>query len=304
MSHLCKLRKKLTNLTNVHPLISFVIMVVLFGCLYWLVWVIDMDSFIINDREGTRILEYIADEKEEPILSLSYKRERLENVIKREIFVNEEISKASISEKNVEDSLRSLCHFFQESKMNAYKKDSASRFETYNQQLDSLIHMKEYITSRLDSAQKEILGVYLSNMDVEIANIRLKKSSEDLILIKKYAHGNIYYNDELEHKINKIQDSLNTIRHNLDVLRVDSLSSIRQEYMSAFSDLKKTLFSTINPLDFIFYSLGIATTTTFGDFTANSIFIKILTSLELIFGIFLIARLVGNLQKKQNNKEE
>ena len=134
-------------------------------------------------------------------------------------------------------------------------------------------------------------------MDINIADIRLKKATEDLALIKKYAEGNIYHNVELECKINGIQDSLNAIRHTLTILRQDSIPSIRQEYFSAYSDLKKTLFEAISPLDLIFYSLGIATTTTFGDFTVNSLPLKFLTSLELILGILLIACLIANFRK-------
>ncbi|WP_295858205.1 potassium channel family protein [uncultured Fibrobacter sp.] len=263
-----------------------------------------MDSFIINDREGSKILEYIIGEDDEPILSLSYKRERLENVIKREILINKKISDTSAKASNIEDSLLLFIKNFQESKMLAYKEDSASRFETYNRQIDSLNRIKSFITFHLDSVQKNMIDVYLSRIDVNIADIRLKKSSEDLILIKKYVEGNIYYNEELELKINSTQDSLNTIRRNLDILRIDSLSSVREEYGSAKHDLQKTLFKIISPFDFLFYSLGIATTTTFGDFTPNNIVIKLLTSLELIIGIFLIACLVGKLQKRRSSKQE
>lgn len=279
-------------------------MVAIFGIIYYGIWLFNMDSFIINDREGSKILEYIIGEDDEPILSLSYKRERLENVIKREILINKKISDTSAKASNIEDSLLLFIKNFQESKMLAYKEDSASRFETYNRQIDSLNRIKSFITFHLDSVQKNMIDVYLSRIDVNIADIRLKKSSEDLILIKKYVEGNIYYNEELELKINSTQDSLNTIRRNLDILRIDSLSSVREEYGSAKHDLQKTLFKIISPFDFLFYSLGIATTTTFGDFTPNNIVIKLLTSLELIIGIFLIACLVGKLQKRRSSKQE
>ena len=300
------IKRTLTTISNKlreHPLRNYIFMILIFGAIYYIVWLFSMDSFIINDREGSKILEYIVDEKQEPILSLSSKRERLENVIKRDRLISKKISENSANEKNIEDSLHLLIKVFQESKMLAYQKDSASRFETYNRQLDSLTSLKNLITSSLDSVQKNNIGTYLSYVDINIADIRLKKSTEDLLLIKKYVEGNTYYNEELEHKINSINDSLNTIRHNLDILRLDSLSSIRQEYASAFSDLKETMTETINPLDFLFYSIGIATTTTFGDFTANSIFIKFLTSLELIIGIFLIACLVGKLQIRLVNEK-
>lgn len=292
----------INTILGTHPFVYYIIMIFAFAGIYYIAWLCNMDSFIINDKEGSKILEFISDEKEEPILSLSYKRERLENAIKREMFVNKKISEASISEKNVEDSLRSLIIFFQESKMKAYQKDSASRFETYDRQLDSLIRLKRYITSRLDSAQKEEIGVFLSNMDVKIADIRLRKSNEDLILIKKYVSGNKYYNEELEHRINNVQDSLNKIRYNLDVLQGDSLPSIWTEHDSALFDLASTLYETVNYFDFLYYSLGIATTTTFGDFTANSGFIKVLTSLELLLGVFLLAHLVGIIQEQQHNR--
>lgn len=136
---------KSINLIKERPFIRFIVMVVMFGFLYYILWLIDMDSFIINDREGSKILEYIVDENKEPILSHNYKRERLEKIIERATLINKKISEASTSENSIDDSLRLLRNHFQESKMLAYKNDSTSRFETYNRQIDSLIHLKDWL---------------------------------------------------------------------------------------------------------------------------------------------------------------
>ncbi|HHT0525037.1 TPA: ion channel [Klebsiella michiganensis] len=57
----------------------------------------------------------------------------------------------------------------------------------------------------------------------------------------------------------------------------------------------------LNFWDFFFYSIGISTTTTFGDLVANSRLIRMLVCIQLLLSILVLANVTQNFLSKNKN---
>ena len=124
--------------------------------------------------------------------------------------------------------------------------------------------------------------------------------------------GNIDYKsmppkkiDSLMHLKKKLWNDEKDTFKRIYELEVDSIPSLNGFLSNKRPLVRELVRKKLNLFDFLFYSLGIATTTTFGDLTANTIIIKILTALELLSCVFLVGYMINILNdklKKNNSK--
>lgn len=71
---------------------------------------------------------------------------------------------------------------------------------------------------------------------------------------------------------------------------------IRNKSQSMLEKLKK---DDLNFLDFLFYSIGISTTTTFGDLLANSRLIRLIVCVQLLLSIIVLANVTQRFLSKK-----
>ena len=87
-------------------------------------------------------------------------------------------------------------------------------------------------------------------------------------------------------------------------LEVDSIPSLNGFLSNKRPLVRELIRKKLNLFDFLLYSLGTATATTFGDLTANTIIIKFFTAFELMICIFIVGYMINLISErlKDGNK--
>lgn len=218
-----------------HPLIMiyfrYLGIIVVFGLIYWGLFNLYPDNFVVNERLATYELDY--EEQSDSISRLfSYHYRELRNASEKREKMIVEADGLERQWKEIKRAIRKLGNI-------DYKSMPPKK-------IDSLMHLKKKL-----------------------------------------------WNDE--------KDTFKRIYE----LEVDSIPSLNGFLSNKRPLVRELVRKKLNLFDFLFYSLGIATTTTFGDLTANTIIIKILTALELLSCVFLVGYMINILNdklKKNNSK--
>lgn len=156
------------------------------------------------------------------------------------------------------------------------------------------IYSKQENTSSPLSLQ---LRVNISDKKVELADINLEKvikeSDINLYFLNNYsdfADSNIRENiSKLEKQFaeeNRKQQKLKELKEETET-ELDNFFS--QEYY------KRVNF--LNFFDFLYYSIGISTTTTFGDIVANTRSVRSFVSLQLFISVIILSAFVEEVTK-------
>lgn len=73
---------------------------------------------------------------------------------------------------------------------------------------------------------------------------------------------------------------------------------LRSAMSETFGSTRSTILSKIGLPDFIYFSACISTTTTFGDITANKPWLRLVVALQIVLGIFILAKMLEAFARK------
>lgn len=288
-------------------LLSYLGCVLLFSIVYYGAWLLKPDSFIINPQLNIRPFQSIDDFlwKDEPNyqtgfhVNLSqYKREYDVYYLK--------ITEAEQQIQNIE-----LNHKYLELRLLELDKKRNSEID---------INFKKYNEKKLEpfkNIEKEL--------EKELAEIEARLPKEvsttgDLDVIKEFGAKRVElakakYNTAVQASVNISQGvtgfisdetwngyrDVSDTREKLYQERYIYEKKIGDTRIKAIDVLKndiELIRSRVGWSDFVFFSVGISTTTTFGDLVANEVITKSLVSIQLFCCLILVAGFLGSVVKQ------
>lgn len=196
-------------------------------------------------------------------------------------------------------------------KKDAYEKcvvrwDSLSRIAS-GMRADSVKMMHERLLggcqSKMDSLKQLIVGkdrteMILEGKYVELAQLRYeyaKKNAEVESYMTKYI--GFFIPDSLSHQIRRCNEDyleLSMEIYDMESLRRNATYRIRQ----AAIDFHRNRLKSVNWVDFLYYSICVSTTVSFGDIAPNNGTTRFVAILELLLCLFIVGFIVDRIIKK------
>lgn len=298
----CKdwLRKIVRN-HFLRAMIIYIIIVVLFATANWLIFCNDSTAFLISDQLNKHIERY---EYLYPDIDLTaYHRNAKDsmpitisdfsNMIRPDL---EKLQSANDSLKKKKAELEicvvqwdSLSHIASKMRSDSVKLIRERLLAGCQAKIDSMKHFME----GKDSTEMIIEGKY-----VELAQFQYeyaKKNAE----IESYFTQYIGYfiPDSLSHQIrscNEISLKLTMEIQDVEGLRRDATSRIRQSAI----DFHKNRLESVSWIDFLYYSICVSTTVSFGDIAPNNGITRFVAILELLICLIIVGYIVDRIIKR------
>lgn len=288
-----------------HPAISYLVIILLFALIYNGTWSFNPDSFVKNNAlNSTPVhdavnLAYANNEvkNEDPVsisrevfaeqiltLTNQYNEIKIENLELEEKLSQQQEKLKKIGERQSVTWGKNTQKYIANS-----LKDLHNTLITKNSERDAILSLK----SKNNSSQ---INVLLAEKNLEIAKVKLEityKENDANVYILSHAGE---FNDP------EVVNQLDTINKEIDETRTKIINNekkkmdIRNKSQSMLVKLKK---DDLNFWDFLFYSIGISTTTTFGDLLANSRVIRFLVCVQLLLSIIVLANVTQRFLSKK-----
>lgn len=193
-----------------------------------------------------------------------------------------------------ESKLDSLCLIIEKTRSIAIEAYKDQTLRTIKYKIDSLrceLHGK-------DSTEMVISGEYLKLTTLELAYAEKNKEVQDNIL----KHYGAFVPIELSLEYQQNHDdkiSLIVAKQNLEQNRRDVSAYIR----NTVALFHKNRRETVGLLDFLYYSVCVSTTTSFGDISPNNTLSRTISLIELLLCVFLIGCMINKISKSLDKKE-
>lgn len=294
----------------------YVSIVTVFSIIYFFFWLIKPDSFIINSELNVHpfygmnrfIME---DEKYDYRTGNGIKNI---SVIKEDIdryFIDLRLNDRKI--KSIESELlkieadRNKVLEIQENEIyestQAYKKKKLAPFISKEKYLEEEIAILEKRSSQEVRAKEDLDLVRLeSAKQVELAKIKAEKAqqaymSSDFVMNNLVSF--ISQNTREKHiELNRRESDAYRERAQLQDRMIES-RAILYDKVYRYREIQ---IDRINIFDFFYFSIGISTTTTFGDIVANDKLVRAIVSFQLIVCIFVIGGFVSSVLEREDKK--
>lgn len=281
-----------------HAVTIYLVLVILFSFIYWVQFIVNSSTFIIEPQMN----EITNSIYQMPYEELTYKIH--DNNIPFSIYEFNNFLKP------VFDSISTLKHRLDS--IESYEREIKTiRDSIYNlvgksinENIDSLVHFtNKELTRRRDSIQYQIDYLSQNNinleMDIEIANKRVVIANIELDIAKNEAHIRtntlMNYSSFADKNLALIRDSLyNEYISNSDtIFRINEL--LRKLKLDAYdltNNYHANRIKKVSYWDFLYFSLLASTSNNFGDITPNSIYVKLTICAQLLISIFFLAYIV------------
>lgn len=287
--------------------VAYSLIILFFAAVYYLTWLVNPDSFIKNNALNSTPVHNAIN------LAFSYNDVAYEDYdnISNEDF-SEEILKAKkefdriISQNiNLERILSQ-----QESNLKLISKNLSKAWARSTQAYvdeTSLKHYKELIIK--ESERKAILSqknkihesqfdIMLADKNIEISEVKLRiATAERDALEYVLSHVGDFNDPTLVSELNIANKKTDDTRSKL-IINNKGIVKIRNNVQDLLNKRQK---EDLNFWDFTFYSIGISTTTTFGDLVANSRLIRMLVCIQLLLSILVLANVTQSFLSKNKN---
>ncbi|CAI0854865.1 ion channel [Serratia fonticola] len=291
-------------LTHRFPLLSFLALILFFAGAYNITWVISPDSFIKNEELNTYPIEdainLVFEFDNQDAIEIAQVLKSEFRVAIREIALK---NKTAINEIN---SLTTSIDLLQEKEKTEYNKLISKWKENvddyvlnhtkkYEEKLNNAYIEKDMLISKRGTKKDYQLEVEIANKNIAIAELNYQ-SALAVSEAHKYTLANIseFHDAELLKTNKSIEKKIRELESERSKKNMERLDLRRK----AYDLLSKVEKNNLNYFDFIFYSIGISTTTTFGDIIANSRFIRLLVCMQLLASILLLACITQNFLRK------
>lgn len=185
----------------------------------------------------------------------------------------------------------------------AYKKKKLAPFISKEKYLEEEIAILEKRSSQEVRAKEDLDLVRLeSAKQVELAKIKAEKAqqaymSSDFIMNNLVSF--ISQNTREKHiELNRRESDAYRERAQLQDRMIES-RAILYDKVYRYREIQ---IDRINIFDFFYFSIGISTTTTFGDIVANDKLVRAIVSFQLIVCIFVIGGFVSSVLEREDKK--
>jgi hypothetical protein len=285
--------------------VSYLISVFAFSGIYYLFWQKSPDSFIVNQELNTQPfaeIEHFLWENEDAYetgytyslngLKASYDEDykkistvlaRLEELKKEKEDL--EVSSKVLSKKQFEEVDKNFAIYD--------KKMLAPLLEAEKLQMEEVERLEEELPEKVATQEDVDKIKELGEAKVKLAQARFnsavqatKNSQEVLDNVLRFVSNET--NSEFN-KIRVLERKQYEEWRRLDLSR----GELRVQAIEKISNNRKSVMSKVGLIDFWFYSVGISTTTTFGDLVPNNEVIKLLVSLQLLICVFILGGFVN-----------
>jgi len=294
--------------------IRYFLLVISFSVLYKLSFVINPDSFILNNQLNLTPIqdlhEYLWNDKKSedkafPLRGLDKLQLDLGKLILKLDLLEKETNTIKKERELLENNINS---FFEVNSKAMW--ENARKYEKKQKELEVYKTEKELAEEikLLESLAKEnawniSYGVIIANKRVELANVRVITAKKDYET-SSYILKNIgsFSDSKIINRIRDLENNLEEIKA-LQEMSDSKVGEIRNTMYTYLREWTKERADALSFTDFFYYSIGISTTTTFGDITANSSLIRAFVSLQLFLSVFIMGGFVNSvIHEKNSNK--
>lgn len=292
-----KKMKDILSIRKRYIFIIYIALVTLFSFGYMFYWWIEPNSFIVNERIGDYFVTFDHnDVTSEDSMPVYYQYQKIRNICEKRLLIYSEIKRKELEEKEMYDTLTLLNEKTWQGANESCKDDCLQKIEPQVKKLDSLERVQSWLKKVIadnDSLSKSIsnnLNKLLNKIGDEITIAKIK-------LLEKYKYESHYSNAFLEMEKGRVVEKANQLRDQINALYTDSLTKNSHQWYEDSWKVREILRDRVKWIDFFYYSLGIATTTTFGDLVANNTLTKTASVVELLLCLVLLTILLNVFKK-------
>lgn len=274
--------------------------IILFALIYYAFWYIRPDHFITNQsinihpiKEINSILwdDKLMTPSKIPIslLDLQKKQSTLSNKImdleQKSSYLKNEYSKLEVNGGNLElirnKELSENIEDYRRRTLIPHEKKEAALTK-------NILELEVVLEKELNPIKRYPMIINLGKKRIALAEFRVEKAKVEYN-IADYTLKNLreFMSKETIDKFELISNN----RLENETLRLSysvEVSQIRSRLYSLALEYRTNIIKQFNYIDFVYYSVGIATTTTFGDITANSKLIRFIVTIQLLISIFIL----------------
>ena len=288
-----------------HPVIAYTMIILSFSVIYYSVWRLNPDSFIKNNalnstpvHDAVNLAFAYNEVKKEDPSGISY-----EEFTERTIMSTNEFNKIRINNLELEmklsrkqDELKDIDKRLSLSWGENTNKYIAEKLRGVRKSLITKSKERSDILSSKNNLNESQINIMLADKDVEIAEINLQLATIDHdVHVYILSHIGDFNDAVITDELNAVNKEINNTRAQL-INNEKRIIELRNNMQSMLQKLKK---GDLNFCDFLFYSIGIATTTTFGDLLANSRVIRMIVCIQLLLSIVVLANVTQNFLSKK-----
>lgn len=300
------------NKKTLNWMIGYILTVILFAGIYYLIWLNKPDNYIINTDLNNNPFEktYKFLWTKEKVLPNEYKSlnkvnsefnelyDELNNLNKVNDILEDEKKLLEIEIDNIHDKKElEVTKNFEK-----YKEDSLNKlYEKEKEIRNEISKLKNKIS--ISNSHQDIIEsgkILSSKYNLLIEHIDVISQLEQKVYSKYIDEYSFFISVETKNKLNELAN--NTYLKNERIRDITKrISKKREELIDLYEKYRKITIDKLNYIDFFYFSIGISTTTTFGDIIGNSKITRGLISLQLLICIILLTGLVDSILRKKEN---
>jgi hypothetical protein len=276
-----------------------------FALVYWVVWLMSPDSFILHAELNLLPIENLRNFSwdgtspvgetfsTDDLVTLSVRaRTEIESYRRLSRLVPQ-------IEKEIER-LRSQDEAASKELMNAMVKE----FDDYKDRIlepfknttsglaATAADLRERIKSTKDPAYRSHLEVEEAQVQVEIARINVRQARETVRIYDMFLSDLTRFQDPaMVKKSHALVDLLRNTETRLDQARSEQ-GVLRSKMHDIWVKAREARAGRLNYVDFLYFSLGVSTTVTFGDIIPNNRIVRGVAIAQILLSIFLVGTLV------------
>lgn len=284
--------------------ITYSLIILFFATVYYLAWLVYPDSFIKNNALNSTPIHNAIN------LAFSYNGETNEDYdnISNEVF-SEETLKAkkafdriislNIKLENILSQQESNLKLINENLSKAWARNTQAYVDEASLEDHKELNVKESerkaILTQKNKIQESQFDIMLADKNAEISEVKLRiATAERDALEYVLSHVGDFNDPKLVSELNTTDKIIDDTRSEL-IINNKEIIKIRNNVQNLLNKRQK---EDLNFWDFTFYSIGISTTTTFGDLVANSRLIRMLVCIQLLLSILVLANITQSFLSK------
>ncbi|VVM53268.1 ion channel [Pseudomonas fluorescens] len=290
-------------------LFSYLAIVLLFSEVYYCIWVARPDSFIINSELNLDPLSDL------PLLAwqemdthattsapnLSEISAKLAGV---KAVINELDLKVRSLEQQVDSGRAELAEVGRRNQTITMVNGERYRQDITAEASRSVVDAERVLRafSERGSSERDH-GVAEANLRVKLAEVRVVQA-EQMAEAYRYFISNIgqFGDPQLMAQMDQLHDKTQALAREREQA-CDLLSQKRTELIDVARTWRKQRLDAVSWLDFLFFSIGISTTTTYGDVVGNSRLVRSLIATQLLICVFVMAGFVSSVVSKPGRRD-
>jgi len=279
-----------------------------FALVYWVVWLMSPDSFILHPELNLLPIENLRNFYWDGALPIGEIRstDDLGTLSGRARMEIESYRKVSRLIPQIEKELEQL----RSQDQAASKELTQAMFKAFDEYRERSLaplknvasglaatatDLRERIKSTKDPAYKSQLEVEEAQIQVELAQVNVRKVNEEVRIYDMFFSDLTRFQDPARVKKSHVLDEL---RRNAEA-RLDQARSeqraLRSKMYDIWSTAREARVERLNYVDFLYFSLGVSTSVTFGDIVPNSRIVRGIAIAQILLSIFLVGTLVAGI---------